>query len=67
MCAKQVKGKALRVEDLDVLFASTATVDRLDKPKGGEIVVFYDEHAASAENWRADGYRLVNDVTLSFL
>lgn len=54
MSCKNINSNSLTAEELDTLFSSHMRVDRLDKPKAGEVFLF---HSDKKDDWRADGYR----------
>jgi len=54
MAVKNVEGVLSIGEVCELLQITEGTVDRINRPKGGEVYVF---SAAGKQDWRADGYR----------
>ena len=62
MAVRKVDG-VLSIDDMTELMEITdGTVERIDKPQGGEVYVFCSEHK---QDWRADGYRYVTLMVMS--
>jgi len=54
MAVRNVEGILSIAEVSELLQVRDGAVNRINKPKGGEVYVF---SAAGKQDWRADGYR----------